>query len=282
MTTRENKDNGLPPSQIGSAHVASEDQIPFLKEAFVWALDTTHWPMPLKELPLSKVKARRRRQLLRAYQLLLGRVTGLRRRFPREEPLKNIAGTISLGIRELRANQGEVAYLSKGGFGWHTRKRTMPAIGPRLLLAVCIAKELWPKRSPYQAAVEQQGYAQDPNPEVVDSHRRAIEKQVFRVLNHPEKYLYIGVGHATDPYVLLKHELFHFKMWREDQREDRSRMSIEEYDRQFYEYLNRIHPTPEEETLLANLLEQFKRTSRCGSRRIAHQKPCGAIWGESK
>lgn len=194
MTTSATNDNGLPPSQVGSGLVASEEHLVLLKQAFVWALDSTLWPLPLKQSARNKFNVKRKRQLMRAYLSLLGRVTGLSRQFPQDERLGNIVGIVSAGIKELKANQGWIVYTAKGRRSWNTRRRTKPAIGPRLLLAICIAKELWPKRSPYQVVGEQLGHAQDKNPDAVSTRKRAIEKQVFRVI---EQFRFIPTGRES-------------------------------------------------------------------------------------
>lgn len=276
MAISETHDNGLRQSQIASAHVASEAQRVFLKEVFIWALDPAHWPRSLKEseTEIGKARKKQKRQQLRAYQALSGRVAGLRKQFPHDEASIGLSDIISAKMRELKDGLGWVAYTAKDGFSWYMRKGAKPAIGSRLLLAVCIAKELWPERSPYQVVLEQLGYAEDANPDVLNNQKRAIEKQVFRVLRHPEKYPICSADRTTDPYVLLKKELLDFKTWREDQRENRAEMSIEEFEAQFDDYLNRIHPTPDEEKLLATILEKFVQGSQNRSRKATHEKSC--------
>ena len=258
MPTRDRKDNGLLESQNGSGRVASEAQIPFLNELLRWSLDTTHWPVPAKQSANAPWR-RRKRSNLRAYQSLARRIERLLRQFPQDERLRRIAAEMAEAIKDPKAASQLVSYSSKGGYSWFIPRGVKPAIGPRLLLAVCIAKELYPARSPYQVVLEESGKIEGKNADAVNCQKRAIEKQIFRVLQHPEKYPVPGGPPTTDPCVLLGHELVDFKIWKEEQAHPD--MSIEEFDRQFNDYLIRIHPTAEEEELLARLVEQFLRGS---------------------
>jgi len=223
--------------------------------------------MALKESENERGKARKKQehQQFRAYQALSERVEALLQRFPQDKALIGISEIMSARIKELRDSLRWVSYTARDGYSWFMRRGAKPAIGPRLLLAVCIARELWPERSPYQVVVEQIGHTQDENADVVNNHIRAVEKQVFRVLRHPEKYPAFGADRSTDPYVLLRNELFDFKAWKARQNE-RADMPIEEFDQQFDDYLKRIHPTAEEEQLLRTLLENFVQGSRSWSR----------------
>jgi hypothetical protein len=265
--------NGIPQHQIGSGSVASAAQRLSLEQAFVYALDPTHWPMTLKESQnqMREAKKKKKRQQLRAYKALLGRIAGLLRQFPQDQALSDISGRMSTRINQLRDGLAWVAYTAKDGYSWCMCRGVMPAIAPRQLLAVCIAKELWPDRSPYQVVIEQMGYAHE-KAEIVNNHIRALEKQVFRVLRHPEEYPVFGGERTTDPYVLLRQELLDFKIWKEHQQE-RADISIEEFDAHFDEYLNRIHPTPEEEQLLRGLLDRFLRATQSRSRGGNRNKP---------
>jgi hypothetical protein len=267
MTRFQIHDNGLRQSQIVSPDVASEAQGVFLKEVFIWVLDPAHWPRSLKEseTEIGRARKKQKRQQFRAYQALSERVGDLLQKFPHDKALLGISEIMSARIKEFRDSFRWVAYTAEDGYNWFMRRGAKPAIGPRLLLAVCIAKELWPERSPYQVVVEQMGHAQDHNPDVVNNHIRAVEKQVFRVLRQPEKYPVAGADRTRDPYVLLRSELFDFKAWKERQHE-RADMTIEEFDQQFDDYMNRIHPTPEEEKLLRTLFEKFAQGSRSRSK----------------
>jgi hypothetical protein len=230
--------------------------------------------MTLKEShnEIREAGKKKKRQQLRAYKALSGRIADLLRQFPQDQALSDISARMSTRINQLRDGLAWVAYTAKGGYSWYVRRGVMPAIAPRQLLAVCIAKELWPDRSPYQVVIEQMGYARDEKPEIVNNRIRALEKQVFRVLRHPEKYPVAGGERTSDPYVLLRQELLDFKIWKEHLQQ-RADISIEEFDAHFDEYSNRIHPTPEEEQLLRGLLDRFLRATQSRSRRGSRNEP---------
>ena len=262
MRATQVKVSGLQEHRTGPPRVAS-GQRAFLIEVFCWATDPMRWPTPLKERPRSEFKKKRKRRQLRAYQSLLERVARLRRDFPQDEPLRRVSSIVSDGINELR---NWVTYGSRDGYSWSVQKGgAKPAIGPRLLLAVCIAKTLWPGRSPYQAVAEQLGFGPGTSVDAIENQKRAIEKQIFRVIKSPEKSPVYGAPRTSNVLLLLRQELLDFKIWKEQQREGDAEMSIEEFDAHFNEYLDRIHPTPEEDALLAGLLEQFLQTSRTRS-----------------
>jgi len=275
MTSFETPVEELLQHQIGSAPVASVAQRLFLRQVFVWALDPAHSPMTLKESQneIREAGKKKKRQQLRAYKALLGRIAELLRQFPQDQALSEIAGIMSTRVQQLRERLTWVAYTAKDGYSCYMCRGVMPAIAPRQLLAACIAKELWPNRSPYQVIVEQMGHAGDENPDVMKNHIRAIAKQVFRVLREPEKYPVFGGERATDPYVLLWHELLDFKAWKEHQQE-RADMSTDEFDAQFNEYLNRIYPTPEEEQLLRGMLDRFLQGTQKRRSRKSKQLSC--------
>ncbi len=104
--------------------------------------------------------------------------------------------------------------------------------------------------------------------------------QIGRLLANPGKCHVYGAGPTQrDPVVLLRQELFDFKSWKEDQRVDRTKMSTEEFDSQYEDYLGRIHPTSEEMELLRRLLDNF-----CKTRKPVHAKngPAATLEGGNK
>jgi hypothetical protein len=268
MATSEKQDKELLPHEIGSRQVTSRAERVFLEELFVWQLDRTHWPRTQKELGGENRRGRKQTQQNRVYKAMLGRVSSLSRQFPQDRTWLVVYEVISLRIRELREQTRLVTYAAKDGHNWYMPRGVMPAIGPRVLLALCIAKELYPARSPYLVVVGQMGYAQDPNPDIVNNYIRAIQKRGLDVLKQPRRYPVFGGERTADPQVLLRHELFDFKCWKEQQRQ-RPDQSIEEFDAQFGEYMNRIRPTAAEEQLLGTLLERFVQ----GTHRSTRAKP---------
>lgn len=273
MQRFETPDKELPLREIGSAQVTSEAERIFLQEVLVWLLDPAHLPMTQKEAdsPLRRAKRKRQRQELRSCKALLERVAGLQQHYPQDKRWVIISEMISGRIKELREARQWVAYAAKDGYSWYMRRGVMPAIAPRLLLALCIARELWPDRSPYQVVVEQMGHAQDANPDIVNNYTRAIQKRALDVLKKPEKYPVAGAAPTTDPCVLLWHELFDFKSWKEKPQQNPD-MSIEEFEAHFDEYRKRIHPTAQEERLLRRLLDKFVEGTKSRSRKAKHKE----------
>lgn len=276
MASFETADKELPQHEIGSAQVTSVTERVFLGEVFAWLLDPTHLPMTQKEsdTPMRRAKKNRKRQYLRKCKAILERVNELRREFPDEKTWIDVSETISARIDGLSEEMTRVTYAARDGSSWYMSKGIMPAIGPRLLLAVCIAQELWPERSPYQAVVEQMGQAADPNRDAIDSRTRAIRKRALDVLKRPNRYPVYGSPRATDPCVLLRHELFDFKCWK-DKQQERPDQTMEEFDAQFNQYLDRIHPTAAEEKLLRRLLDKFvketeKRSKKAKGKQRGH------------
>jgi hypothetical protein len=268
MQLLEPPDKVLPLHEIGSGQVTSEAERVLLQEVFVWLLDQAHLPSTQKESDnaLRRAKKKRQRQELRICKAIFGRVQELVRQFPENQTWIVISESISARIIELSEQMQWVAYTANDGYSWYMRRGVMPAIGPRLLLALCIAQELWPERSPYRVVVEQMGLAGDPNPDIVDNSIRAIKKRALDVLKSPEKYPVAGGPRTTDPWVLLRHELLDFKLWKETQQEPPDQ-SIEEFEAQFSEYMNRIHPTADEEHLLRKLLDKFVEGIQTRSRK---------------
>jgi hypothetical protein len=258
--------NGLVRSQIGSVRVASDERH-FLEELFHWALDSAHHPVQHKESDskYALLKKREKRQCLKAYRGLETRVRGLLHRFPQDARLRRVLVTVSEGVSELERKRtgGWVSHQSRDRqHGWYAPKGVMPAIGPRLLLAVCIAKELWPTESPYQLVVKGQGGSQLGNIDALDARTRAVEKQVSRVLTNTEKYPVWGGNRTGDPLVLLRQEVSDFKDWRDNCRVDRTRMTHEEFEAQFEDYMQRIRPTSEEKDLVARILDNFSASRK--------------------
>ena len=168
-------------------------------------------------------------------------------------PLRRIAAIISERVSRLSENRGWVRYVSKDQKNsWYLPKGAQPAMPPRLLLAACIAKALDPTKSPYDLVTKRLSV------NGLSMEKRAVEMQIRRLLANPEKYPVYGAGPTRDPVVLLRQELGDFKIWKEDQRVDRTAMSTAEFDSQFEDYLGRIHPTSEEVELLGRLLDNFR------------------------
>ena len=234
-------------SQIGSAAVTRERSL--LKSLFRWLLNPGHLPVKAGLRP-------KRKAMQRAYRTLLRRVAALKKRFPSENaPLISIGAIISERARALTETRDWVSYRSKdGGYSWYAKKGVQPAWAPRLTLAVCIAKVLHPRQSPYILVAEELGR------QGVRLERRAIEMQVHRLLDKPEKYHVYGAGPVPDPLNLLIQEFVAFKVWTEDQSVDRTTMSVEEFDAQYSDYLDRIHSTPEERALFGRLLDNFRKS----------------------
>jgi hypothetical protein len=270
MARSETSGKELQPYRIGARQVTSPAECIFLEELFVWLLDQAHWPRTQKEWGNGNRGGHKKQQLqqLRAYKAMLGRVRSLSRQFPHDRAWLDVSEVISRRITELGELTRLVTYAAKDGFNWYMPKGVMPAIGPRLLLALCIAKELHPARSPYLVVIEQMGQAQDPNPDIVNNYIRAIQKRGLDVIRQPKKYPVFGGERTSDPVVLLRHELFDFKCWKEQQRQ-RPDQTIEEFDAQFGEYMNRIRPTAAEEKLLRTLLKNFVQ----GTHRSTRAKP---------
>ena len=247
-------------SRIDSAAVTCDRS--FLESLFHWLLSPAHFP---------EVTSRtgRRKQTLRAYRLLSGRVKGLMRRFPSENaPLAGVLAIVYERVRKISETRGWVTYVSKDRKqSWYVPKGSLPAIAPRLLLAACIAKALDSGKAPYDLVVEEL------SSNGLHMEKRTVEMQIRRLLANPEKHAVYGAGRATDPVVLLRQELFDFKTWKEDQRVDRTNMSAEEFDSQFEEYLGQIHPTSEELALLHYLLSNFCKTRKPGCTGIIANLP---------
>jgi hypothetical protein len=263
----------LPLHEIGSRQVTSERERVFLQEVFVWLLDQAHLPKTQKESdnPRRRAKKNRQRQEVRSCKALLQRVADLQRHFPRDKRWVAISEILSGIVKELSEQMLWVAYSAKDGYSWHVRRGVMPAVGPRLLLALCIAKGVWPERSPYQVVVEHMGLAGDPNPDIVENHIRAIKKRALDVLKYPKKYPVFGGERTTDACILLRHELFDFKVWKERKQQPPD-LSIEEFDAGFPEYLDRIHPTAKEEQLLRRLLNKFVEGTQARSKEQASEQ----------
>jgi len=242
-------------SRIGTAAVTKRDTV-FLEELFHWLLTPAHFPEAVSAIGRSRSAKK-----FRAYQLLLERLRDFMQRFPEDKTqLGEVCSILaSMVSKETEARRGQVSYHAKDQTNsWYVRKGPQPAVAPRLLFAACIAKELYPKKSPYNSVWEElkrNGHHME---------KRSVELQVWRPLANPKKYHVYGAGPTTDLAVLLRQELFDFKIWKEDQR-DRTNMSTEEFDGQFEEYLDRIHPTPKDLVLLHCLLDNFYNTRKTGS-----------------
>ncbi|HZQ23315.1 MAG TPA: hypothetical protein VFA89_10985 [Terriglobales bacterium] len=179
-----------------------------------------------------------------------------------QSQLQGICSTLQLKVRQIKEDRGFVTFRAKdGGNSWYVKKGPRPAVAPRLFLALCIAKALWPSKSPYDVVVRQ---LQSRHHYVEKS---AVERLVKRLLAEPNKHLlYRSSAEGTDLIALLRPEVFDFKVWREDQQASTADMSIEEYDRQFPVYLERIHPTAAQLELLRHLLDNFSMTRRESAR----------------
>ena len=247
IRNRRTKRNEHLESRIRSVAVTCDR--PFLRSLFDWLLSPVHFP------ELASISRNSRKRKLRAYRLLSGRVSGLMKRFPDEKArLMRVSAIISERVSSLSEARSWVTYVSKDGkHSWYGPKGPQPAMAPRLLLAACIARALDPTKSPYDLVVKQlsdNGHSME---------RRAVEMQIRRLLDSPKKHPVYGADRTTDDLVvLLRQELLDFKIWKEDQSVDRTKMSIEEFDSQFEDYLGRIHPSSEEVELLSRLLDNFR------------------------
>ena len=240
-------------SRIGTLLV-TKSQSTFLHELFGWLLDPTHFPEPAQSRGRSKTAKK-----CRAYGLLMKRATKFRVLFPEDkDQLRRICSAFELMLGKMKENLGLVSYDAKDhSNSWYVRKGPRPAVAPRLLLAACIAKVLWPNRSPYDSVVKQ----------LKSKHHHmekvAVERQVRRLLADPRKHVICrGGGDDNDLMLLFRHEVLDFKSWKEDQRSTTAGMTTEEFDAQFQPYLDRIHPTTEQLELLRLLLDNFNMTGK--------------------
>lgn len=247
-------------SRIG-AYVVTQSESEFLTELFCWLLEPAHFPEQLTVKGRSRTTKR-----LRVYDSLLARTMELMELYPEDKSLlKSICAGLQLKLREIRESRGVVTFGAKDGSNsWYVKKGPRPAVAPRFFLAVCVAKALWPSKLAYDVVVEQ----------LKSKHhyveKSAVERLVKRLLAEPNKHLFYGSNSEdTDLIALLRHEVLDFKVWREDQQPSTADMSIEEFDRQFPAYLERIHPTAAQLELLRRLVNNFR--TRKERERLASQ-----------